>query len=325
MRAVLRGGMEAVAGQVNQQVSAAVTVVRDLQSLADSLRRLDRVDTLVGARAAAPGAAAPPDRLCTGIGIENVTFAYGQDGEPTLRDVSVFLPAGKTVAIVGENGSGKTTLVKLLCGLHLPTSGRILVDGADLRTFDASAWRHKLAAGFQDFVRFELPALHVVGIGDLPRRSDARAVATALRRAGADDVVGTLDDGLDTRIGKSYTDGVELSGGQWQKLALGRAFMRDEPLLLLLDEPTAALDAETEHALFERYAERARRLGRQTGAVTVFVTHRFSTVRAADLIIVLADGAIAEVGGHAELMRAQGLYAELYALQAESYRVDSAG
>jgi ATP-binding cassette subfamily B protein len=223
------------------------------------------------------------------------------------------------VAVVGENGAGKSTLVKLLCRFYEPTAGTIELDGVDLRGLPADRWRERIAAGFQDFSRFELLARETVGVGDLPRLADEAAVAAALDRAGAADVTPRLPRGLATPLGLSQPDGVELSGGQWQKLALGRAMMRETPLLLVLDEPTAALDAEAEHRLFERYAAGAHRLARRTGAVTVLVSHRFSTVRMADLILVMSGSRIAESGSHAELMAADGLYAELYRLQADQY------
>ena len=168
------------------------------------------------------------------------------------------LPAGAVVAIVGENGAGKTTLVKLLAKMYEPTSGAILVDDTPLARMPADEWRARLAGAFQDFFRFEFRARHTVGLGDVPRLDDEPAVRAAVERAGADDVVARLTAGLDTQLGPTWPDGVEVSFGQWQKLALARGFMRDEPLLLVLDEPTAALDAETEHALFERYAAAAR-------------------------------------------------------------------
>ena len=180
-------------------------------------------------------------------------------------------------------------------------------------------WRRRIATGFQDFARFEFVARRTVGVGELPLIDDQPAVEAALDRAHALDVVGRLESGLSTQLGKSYTDGTELSGGQWQKLALGRSMMRELPLLLILDEPTSALDAEAEHALFERYAEGARRVGRATGGITVLVSHRFSTVRMADIIVVVADGKVAEAGPHAQLMKNRGLYAELYDLQASAY------
>ena len=236
-----------------------------------------------------------------------------------LEDVSVFLPAGAVVAIVGENGAGKTTLVKLLAKMYEPSSGAILVDDVPLARLPAGEWRARLAGAFQDFFRFEFRAGHTVGLGDLPRMDDEPAVAAAVDRAGAGDVVERLAMGFDTQLGPTWPDGVELSFGQWQKLALARGFMRDQPLLLILDEPTAALDAETEHALFERYAAAARG-GDSSGRITILVSHRFSTVRMADLIVVLDGARLVEVGTHDELMAKGGQYAELYGIQAAAYR-----
>jgi ATP-binding cassette subfamily B protein len=237
-----------------------------------------------------------------------------------LEDVDLRLPAGGTVAIVGDNGAGKSTLVKLIARFYEPTEGRVSVDGVDLRELDVEAWRARLSAGFQDFARFELAAREVVGVGDLPRAADAPAVEAALARAGATQVVADLPAGLDTPLGPSFEDGHDLSGGQWQKLALGRAFMRESPLVLLLDEPTASLDAEAEHELFDRYAAGARRAAAATGAITVLVSHRFSTVRTADTIVVLSGGRVTETGSHAQLMARGGEYAALYELQASGYR-----
>jgi ATP-binding cassette subfamily B protein len=234
-----------------------------------------------------------------------------------LDSVDLFLPAGRVVALVGENGAGKTTLVKLLCKLYEPTTGRILVDGAPLNRLRAAEWRSRLAGAFQDFFRFEFVARHSVGVGDVPRLDDQPAVATAIGRAGADDVVARLPAGLETQLGPTWPGGVEVSFGQWQKIALARGFMRDQPLLLVLDEPTAALDAETEHALFERYAAAARGAGQ---GITLLVSHRFSTVRMADLIVVLDGSRVAQVGTHEDLMETGGPYAELYGIQAAAYR-----
>ena len=238
-----------------------------------------------------------------------------------LEDVSVKFPAKAVVAIVGENGAGKTTLVKLLAKMYEPTSGAIFLDETPLARVPASEWRRRLAGAFQDFFRFEFRAQQTVGLGDVPRLEDAPAVSAAVDRAGAGDVVTRLTAGLATQLGPTWPGGVELSFGQWQKLALARGFMRDEPLLLILDEPTAALDAETEHALFERYAAAARSSAeKQNGRITVLVSHRFSTVRMADLIIVLDGARVVEVGTHEELMARKGHYLELYSIQAAAYR-----
>ena len=223
------------------------------------------------------------------------------------------------VAIVGENGAGKSTLVKLLAQMYFPTRGRILVDDVPLAQIEPDAWRSRLAGAFQDFFRFELPAQQSIGVGDLPHLDDRDAADAAVGRAGADDVVRRLETGLETQLGPSWPGGVDLSHGQWQKVALARGFMRAAPLLLVLDEPTAALDAETEHALFERFAEAARDRSGE-GRITVLVSHRFSTVRMADLIVVLVGAEVAEVGSHDDLMARGGHYAELYEVQAASYR-----
>jgi len=261
-----------------------------------------------------------PDRLSRGIDFEDVTFRYPGTETVVLRDVNLHIPAGATVAIVGDNGAGKSTLVKLLCRFYRPSDGKIKLDDTDLARFEMEDWRAHLSAGFQDFAHFEFEARETVGVGALGEIANDAAITNALGRANATDVIGALPRGLDTQLGKSFDDGVELSGGQWQKLALGRAMMRPHPLLLVLDEPTAALDAQTEHALFERYAHAAREAARASGAITVLVSHRFSTVRMADVIVVIDGGAVAEYGSHAELVAKNGLYAELYELQARAYR-----
>jgi ATP-binding cassette, subfamily B, bacterial len=312
----------ALAAQVNQQVTMAVTLSQHLQRTASAYRLLDEIGRAVSPVTDVPAGQSPPGQLRTGIVLEGVGFSYPQTGTgaPVLRDVNITLPAGSTVAIVGENGAGKTTLVKLLCGFYRPATGRILVDGVDLAAMPAGEWRQRIAAGFQDFVRYEFSAQHAVGVGDLPNADSGPAVRAALHRAHGTSIIDQLADGLGTQLGKSYADGAELSGGQWQKLALGRALMRQAPLLLVLDEPASALDPEAEHALFERYCEQARRVRQATGAVTLFVSHRFSTVRTADVIVVVAGGRVVEAGDHASLLAAGGLYAELFNLQAAAYR-----
>ncbi|WP_155334428.1 ABC transporter ATP-binding protein [Acrocarpospora corrugata] len=307
----------ALAAQVNQQVTTAVTLLQDLQRMSSAYRRLAGIREVV--TVSSPGVESPPDRLTDGIRLDDVGFTYPGTDAKVLSDVNLHIPAGSTAAIVGENGAGKTTLVKLLCGFYQPTRGQVLIDGVDMRRFPIEAWRERIAAGFQDFVRYEFLAGETVGLGDLPNLGDETAIRDALDRAQGSDVLDQLDDGLQTQLGKSFTEGAELSGGQWQKLALGRALMRSSPLLLVLDEPTSALDPQAEHALFERYAEQARRVGEATGAITLFVSHRFSTVRMADLIIVVQDGRVAEVGDHSTLAAGGGLYSELFALQAKAY------
>jgi ATP-binding cassette subfamily B protein len=260
-----------------------------------------------------------PDVLRKGIRFDKVSFAYPGTSRLVLEDISVFMPAGSVVAMVGENGAGKTSLIKLLARMYEPTSGGIFVDDNPLSRIPAQDWRKKLAGAFQDFYRFEFRARDTVGLGDLPRLNDQFAVGSAVERAGAGDVISRLASGLDTQLGPTWPGGVEVSFGQWQKLALARGFMRDRPLVLVLDEPTAALDAETEHALFERYAAAAK-VHRQAGNVTILVSHRFSTVRMADLIVVLKGAHVLECGAHEELMAKRGHYAELFGMQAAGYR-----
>ena len=280
----------------------------------DGSRRLAWLEDYAAAREG--GADAPvPARIERGIRFESVSFAYPGTERLVLEDVDLELAPGTVVAIVGENGAGKTTLVKLLCGMYRPTGGRILIDGVDLARLHPAGWRSRLSGAFQDFFRFELVARHSVGIGDVPRLDEEPAVRAAVERGGAGDVVARLPAGLETQLGPTWRGGVELSFGQWQKLALARGFMRDHPHVLILDEPTAALDAETEHALFERYAAAARDDG-----ITILVSHRFSTVRMADYIVVLDGARVVESGTHEALVARGGQYAQLYEIQAEAYR-----
>jgi ATP-binding cassette subfamily B protein len=267
-----------------------------------------------------------PDRIAQAIRFEHVSFKYPGTDRLVLDDVCLELKPRTVVALIGENGAGKTTLVKLLSRLYQPTSGRILIDGHDLGRMPVETWRQRLAGAFQDFFRFEFRARHTVGLGDLENLDNEPAVAGAVARAGADDVIARLGSGLDTQLGPTWPGGAEVSFGQWQKLALARGFMRARPLLLILDEPTAALDAETEHALFERYAAAARggrgneEAGHDEGRITILVSHRFSTVRMADLIVVLDGARVVESGTHDELVAKGGKYAELYGIQASAYR-----
>jgi ATP-binding cassette subfamily B protein len=315
----------AAGSRLSAYVGATVGEIGFLRGIwMDGSRRLAWLEDYAAALVA-PADLPVPDRLTRGITFEHVSFAYPGTDRLVLRDVSLDLPAGSVVAIVGENGAGKTTLVKLLCKLYSPTSGRILVDGADLTRLPADGWRARLAGAFQDFFRFEFVARRSVGLGDVPRVDDDPAVRRAVDRAGATDVVDRLASGLDTQLGPTWPEGVEVSFGQWQKLALSRGFMRDQPLLLVLDEPTAALDAETEHAIFDRYAAALRgSAGAEetpaNGRISILVSHRFSTVRMADLIVVLDGARVTETGTHEELMSAGGTYAELYGIQAAAYR-----
>jgi ATP-binding cassette subfamily B protein len=330
-------GLEASAGSVllvlaagsrlSQYVGAAVGEIGFLRGIwLDASRRLAWLEDYaagIDEDAQLPA----PDRIERSVRFEHVSFTYPGTERLVLDDVSIELPAGVVVAIVGENGAGKTTLVKLLCRMYAPTSGAIFVDDVDLARISSQQWRERVAGAFQDFFRFEFRALTTVGLGDEPRMDERPAVSDAVARAGADDVIDRLAHGLDTQLGPTWDAGVEVSYGQWQKLALARGFMRAEPLVLVLDEPTSALDAETEHALFERYAASSRRGpdrgdgdGDGNGGITILVSHRFSTVRMADLIVVIEGSRVVEVGSHDELMAGGGHYADLYGIQAAAYR-----
>ena len=309
----------AAASRLSMYIGATVGEIGFLRGFwMDGARRLAWLEDYAAA-AAASGDASAPASLARGITFDHVSFAYPATSRLVLDDVSVTFPSGSVVALVGENGAGKTTMVKLLARMYEPTSGTIAADGLPLREMTADSWRARTSGAFQDFYRFEFTARHSVGLGDLARMDDDRAVQTAVDRAGAADVIGKLPSGLDTQLGPTWPGGVDVSFGQWQKLALARGFMRNDPLLLILDEPTAALDAETEHALFERYAASARAASSR-GRVTLLVSHRFSTVRMADLIVVLDGARVVEIGTHEELMVKRGHYAELYAIQAAAYR-----
>lgn len=309
-----------LAGQLNGQVSGVANVVAWLLQTLKTIGRYRWLRTYAGRQEPSGTETDLPKVLTDGIRFEGVSFAYPGTDRPILTDVTMHLPAGARVAVVGDNGAGKSTLMKLLCGFYDPTSGRIMVDDRPLSSFDPQAWRDRLSAGFQDFARYDLEAGEVVGIGQLRELGNTAAYDAALDRAGAEEVIPGLKARYATPLGRSFEDGIELSGGQWQKLALGRAMMRPNPLLLVLDEPTAALDADTEHRLFTRYAEAAARAAQETGAITVFVSHRFSTVRMADIIIVVDGGRIVESGSHSQLLAKNGLYSELYEIQARQYR-----
>jgi ATP-binding cassette subfamily B protein len=289
---------------------SAVTKLLWLRDYAANSRR--------SVHSAAP--ATVPTQLRTGIQFQNISFAYPGTERPVLDQLDLELPAGSTVAIVGENGVGKTTLVKLLSRFYEPTSGAILVDGVDLQRFPVLEWRRRIAAGFQDFARLQLLPRESIGVGDTYAMHRDDAILSAMDRSAGADLRKALPQALETQLGRYFDGGVDLSLGQWQKVALSRAMMREHILLLILDEPTASLDAPTEHALFEHFASAARDYAASSGAITVLVSHRFSTVRMADQILVASGGRIVERGTHTELIQHDGLYAELYGLQASAYR-----
>ncbi len=308
----------AAGARLTAYIGAAATEIDTWGFFVQGAQRLLWLDRMVGAQTE-NATEAPPPRLRDGLALRNVSFAYPGSARLVLEEVDLELPAGSVVAVVGENGAGKSTLIKLLAGLYRPTTGQVEVDGIDLASIDASAWRERMAGAFQDFVRFELAAQRNVGLGDVDRLDDELAALGAMSRAGADDVLERLPDGMATQLGGAWPGGVDLSGGQWQKFALARGLVRDHPLLVVLDEPTSALDAETEHSLFERFAAETRE-ARADGRVTILVSHRFSTVRMADRIVVLSGSRVVEQGTHTQLMARGGVYAELYTIQAAAYR-----
>ena len=297
---LLLGRIVGLASDVNALYESGL-FLRDFRSF---------VDEGAGVAEKVPENATPPpaagfDELL----LENVSFRYPGAATDAVKDVSLTVRRGEVVALVGENGSGKTTLAKLLALLYRPTEGRILWDGVDVAEVDRAAWRKKIAVIFQDFVKYQLTGIDNVGLGDAERLSDRDSISASARHAGADSFIEPLPEGYDTYLSKAFPGGVDLSIGQWQRVALARAFFRDAPFLIL-DEPTAALDARAEHSLFESI----RHL--RQGRTVLLISHRFSSVRSADRIFVMKEGKLVEQGDHAALMSQDGLYAELYNLQA---------
>jgi len=260
-----------------------------------------------------PDALPVPEPIQQGFVFEDVGFCYPGSQRWAVRHLSFELRAGEVLALVGENGAGKTTLVKLLARLYDPDEGRILLDGRDLRDYDLDSLRASLGVIFQDFVRYHLTAAENIGVGQVDAMDDQQRIEQAAQRGMADEVIASLPDGYAQVIGRRFRQGVDLSGGQWQKIAIARAYMRDAQVMIL-DEPTAALDARSEFEVFQRFKELS------SGRTAVLISHRFSSVRMADRILVLGNGRVEASGTHEQLMAAGGRYAELFALQAEGYR-----
>jgi ATP-binding cassette, subfamily B, bacterial len=252
--------------------------------------------------------------IADGIRFEDVSFSYPGSQQPVLNHISLHLPLGEKLAIVGENGSGKTTLIKLLTRLYVPSSGRILLDGVDLNDWELDALRRRIGVIFQNFVQYQFTAGENVGVGDVDHLTDAQKWETAANKGMAMPFIEGLPQGFNTQLGKWFKDGQELSGGQWQKIALSRAFMRSDADILILDEPTAAMDPEAEMTIFNHFRSLTQ------DRMVVLISHRFSTVRMADKIIVMANGQIIEQGSHLQLLKAQGRYAHLFSLQAAGYQ-----
>jgi ATP-binding cassette subfamily B protein len=305
-----------LATQLSVQMSAGIDLLGAVHRASAGLQRFLAFEREVAGDDATTGTGPLPEPEGGGIRLEDVTFAYPGSTGTVLRGIDLHLPAGSSVALVGENGAGKSTLLKLLAGLYPPTSGRVLVEGVDLATVAPERWRERTAALYQDFARVELSLQHSVGIGRLAAVDEAPAVERALDRTGAPLGAAVPTEEL---LGLGYGDGRELSGGQWQNVGFARSLMRDDPLLLVLDEPAAALDAMAEQRLVDAYQATSAEVAANVGGVTVFVTHRLSTVRLADRIVMLADGRVVEHGSHAELVAAGGQYATLWAMQSRAY------
>ncbi|MBK8044591.1 MAG: ABC transporter ATP-binding protein [Haliscomenobacter sp.] len=309
------GTLTFLAGSFNRMHSMLEAIMNRFSRITESalyLRDLFDFFAIQPAIVSATGSLPFPEKLQSGFIFEKVSFKYPNSTRWAVRDLSFHLQAGEKLALVGENGAGKTTIVKLLARLYDPTEGRILIDGVDIRNYDLDSLRNHIGIIFQDYIRFQLSAGENIAVGHIQQSDDNQRIAEAAQKSLADQVIGQLPKGYQQLLGKRFADGVELSGGQWQKIALARAYLRNAQLLIL-DEPTSALDARAEHEVFQRFAELIQ------GKSAVLISHRFSTVRMADRILVLENGRLLEIGSHAELLEKEGKYAELFHLQAQGY------
>lgn len=309
------GDVGVVAGLAVFLAQQIMSVLNFRVQVADAGRVTDHYGWIRDRTAAMTSADTPLPQIDDALTLENVSYTYPGREEPSLEDVSITIPAGTVLGVVGVNGAGKTTIAKLLTGLLEPTSGRLLVDG---RLVAPGELTGATAGAFQDYASLELLAWESVGVADLDRASDRTELDDAARAGGAKTVVARMVDGWETQLGAAF-DGAQLSQGQWQRLALARGLFKQHPTILVLDEPTAALDPQSEHDLFAAFAERAEILAAYNGAITVLVSHRFSTVTMTDLILVLDGGRLVEHGTHDALLAAGGPYAILYEAQARGY------
>ncbi|HMQ47873.1 MAG TPA: ABC transporter ATP-binding protein [Saprospiraceae bacterium] len=313
--AITVGTLTFLAGSFNRMQSMLQSIMNRFSSITEGalyLQDLFDFFELQPTIASPPSPRAFPAQLTQGFTFENVSFKYPNSERWAIRNLSFQFNAGEKLALVGENGAGKTTLVKLLARLYEPTEGRILIDGIDIRAFDLKELRDNIGIIFQDYIRFQIKAGENIAIGNIDYVEETPMIETAAQKSLADLVIEQLPKGYEQVLGKRFADGLELSGGQWQKIALARAYMRDAQLLIL-DEPTSALDARSEHEVFLRFAELI------SGKTAVLISHRFSTVRMADRILFLEHGQLLELGSHEELLAQNGKYAELFRLQAKGY------
>jgi ATP-binding cassette subfamily B protein len=304
------GGIVLLASQLQALASSAGSLYESSLFIRDFTSFVAMLPKVTASRPVGP----VPDRFDT-IRARGISFSYPSRSERSLDDVSIDLPEGQVIALVGENGSGKTTLAKVLAGLYPPSSGTVLWDHLDIAEMAPSALRGRIAMLFQDFIRYQLSANENIGFGNRLLIDDADAVVAAARSAGAHDFLSELPNGYETTLGPEYVGGVDLSGGQWQRVALARAFLRDARLIIL-DEPTAALDPRAEAELFARVRDLF------AGRTVLLISHRFASVRLADHIYVLEQGRVIEHGSHDQLLDADGTYANLFKLQASAYGLD---
>lgn len=308
----------ALTTQIGGQVANALQQLNTVGLSATGLERIEQLRLSSAGQRGDAGSAAMPARLASGLRLHDVGYKYPGNTAPSLTGISLSIPAGVSVAVVGENGAGKSTFIKVVQGLYRASAGSIEVDGTSLENYRLDDWHRASAALFQDFVHFAFRARESIGIGDIDRIENPGVVETAIDRARARSVTDRLGS-LETYLGRDYRDGEELSGGQWQTIGLARALAKDHPLILTLDEPGHALDPESELRMIDAYESAARDFAERAGAITFYVTHRLSSVRSADLVLVLKDGHVDAVGTHNELLGQGGYYAQLFSMQAVAY------